>query len=184
MRKSKSQTGAALDRRLAEETRMLRRPIQAPGLWNRIEKALKAEAETAEHRPAPLPAPAKKFRLTWLLIPAAAGAAFILALAFLPPRPSDPTSGLLGSPGPGPRRRPGKGIHPGHQRPGKASPAQDLRHGSFLDDALSGPPVSHRRPDRQMPGGSRSKPGQRPHPPLTLAALQDKKQTLAEALGT
>jgi hypothetical protein len=184
MRKSKPRTGDDLDRRLAEETRMLRRPIQAPGLWNRIEEALKAEAETSKTRPSALPAPAKNFHLIWLLIPAAAGAAFILALAVLPPRPSDPASGLLD------RRALARvdsqekeyirAIDDLEKRARPKISAMDRSLMSLYKDrlALIDAQIDKcREALEQNPSSAHIRR-------YLLAALQDKKQTLAEALGT
>jgi hypothetical protein len=184
MRKSKSQAVAALDRRLAEETRALRRPIQAPGLWNRIEEALKAEAETAKTRPVPRPAPAKRFRLYWLLAPAAAGAALILALAVLPPRPADSTSGLL------------------DRRALARVDAQEKEYIRAIDDLEKRARPKISAMDRSLMSLYRDRlalidaqidkcrealdqnPANAHIRRYLLAALQDKKQTLAEALGT
>ena len=184
MRKSKSQTGAALDHRLAEESRMLRRPIQAPGLWNRIEEALKAEAETAKSRPASLRAPAKKFRLSWILIPAAAGAALILALAVLPPRPSDPTSGLLD------RRALARvdsqekeyirAIDDLEKRARPKISAMDRSLMSLYRDRLALIDAQIDKCREALDQNPSSAHIRR----YLLAALQDKKQALAEALGT
>lgn len=87
---------AALNRRLSEEAMKLRAPVSAPGLWDRIESALLAEAAGAA-RPVPSfrrPTRRRSFRPGSLLIPAAAVLLLVLVAIFRPAA-SVPKSGLM-----------------------------------------------------------------------------------------
>ncbi len=166
---------------------MLQTPIHVPDLWSRIEDALRAEAEASVDRSTrrdPRHARAKKFRLRWLMIPAAAGAALILALTVLPPRPSDSTSGLLD------RRALARvdaqekeyirAIDDLEKRARPRISAMNLSLMSIYRDRLA---LIDAQIDKcrealdQNPANAHIRR-------YLLAALQDKKQTLAEVLGT
>jgi len=91
---------AERDRRLTEEIPMLQTPIPSPDLWNRIEAALRAEAAAAAVSGARVgsarrPVRPMRFRFWPLAIPVAAAAVLVVAVTvFLPPK-SVSGSGLL-----------------------------------------------------------------------------------------
>jgi hypothetical protein len=182
------QAEAARDRRLSEETPRLRTPIQAPGLWGRIESSLRTEAGSAaagqRDASARPPIRSKRFRLWPLLVPAAAGAALILAVTVLPPRKSASSSGLLD-----------------RQTLARVD-AQEKEYIKAIGDLekLAKPKISVMDPslvslyrdrlaviDAQIEKCREAldkNPGNAHIRRYFLAALQDKKQTLAEALGS
>jgi hypothetical protein len=91
---------AARDRRLSEEIPMLQTPIQSPDLWTRIEAALRAEAAAAAVSRVPGPSarrsvPSQRFRLWPLAIPVGAVAVLIFAVTVFLPSKSVSSSGLL-----------------------------------------------------------------------------------------
>jgi hypothetical protein len=187
MRSSKSLTREALDRRLTEEARMLQRPIQARDLWNRIETALRAESE-APSRPAAERGHSRRrttgFRFRFLMIPAAAGAALLLALAVLPPKPAPTGSGLLDKRAlarvDAQEKEYVQAIDDLEKRARPRISALDLSLMSLYRDRLS-------VIDAQI-GKCREALDRNPSNAhirrYLLAALRDKKQTLAELLGS
>ncbi|MDD8026737.1 MAG: hypothetical protein PHI34_09490 [Acidobacteriota bacterium] len=165
------------DRRLSEEAAMLKTPIQSPDLWNRIEAALRTEAEAG--RP-------KRAGLRPWMIPAAAVALLAVGAAVFLPRTSAPPapSGLL------------------DQQTLTRVDAQEKQYSKAIDDLekLARPRISAMDPalmalyrdrlaviDAQI---DKCREALERNPTNAhirryfLAALQDKKQTLAEALGS
>ncbi len=178
------QTEVERDGRLAKEIRLMRAPLRSPELWARIEKALRAEAEAG------MKAAARRPRRSWLprlLVPATA--AVLLAAAavvFLPPRGPDPAaaSGLLDT---------------------RALAKVDAQERAYVEaieglEKLARPRISAMDPaltslyrdrlaviDAQIMKCREAldrNPGNAHIRRYFLAALQDKKQTLAEALGS
>ena len=94
---------AGRDRRLSEEVVRLRAPVSAPGLWDRIETSLRAEAEAAAAVPAGRGGRGRSLlslnrtKPGWWMVPAAAGALIVAAaVVFLVKTPArSPASGLL-----------------------------------------------------------------------------------------
>jgi hypothetical protein len=79
---------------------MLQTPIQSPDLWTRIEAALRAEAAAAAVSRVPGPSarrsvPSQRFRLWPLAIPVGAVAVLIFAVTVFLPSKSVSSSGLL-----------------------------------------------------------------------------------------
>ncbi|MBN1939768.1 MAG: hypothetical protein JW843_09285 [Candidatus Aminicenantes bacterium] len=86
-----------LDRRLAEETMKLRAPLSAPGLWDRIESALRVEAAAEDRRSECVPRRdgRRPFRLAPVLVPVSALIVLFISLLLFRPAPSVRDSGLL-----------------------------------------------------------------------------------------
>jgi hypothetical protein len=91
---------AERDRRLTEEIPMLQTRLESPDLWSRIEVALRAEAAATSDSgvrdgSARRPVRSKRFRFWPLAIPAAAGAVLVVAVTVFLPSKSVSSSGLL-----------------------------------------------------------------------------------------
>jgi hypothetical protein len=89
---------AARDRRLSEEILMLQTPIPSPDLWNRIETALRAEAAAVSRVPdksARRSVFSRRFRLWPLAIPVGAVAVLVVAVIVFLPSKSVSSSGLM-----------------------------------------------------------------------------------------
>jgi hypothetical protein len=177
---------AELDGRLSKEIGPMRTPLRSPELWDRIEKALRAEAEAGAKAAAAVLRP-RRSRLPRILVPAAA--AVLLAAAavvFLAPRGPDPAaaSGLLDT---------------------RALAKVDAQERAYVEaieglEKLARPRISAMDPaltslyrdrlaviDAQIMKCREAldrNPGNAHIRRYFLAALQDKKQTLAEALGS
>jgi len=175
-----------LDRRLSEETKRLRAPIAAPELWNRIESALQAEAaEVKENaRTDRGRRRTKRFRFWPLLIPAASSFILVVAVTVFLPSKSVSGSGLLAQ---------------------KILAQVEARETEYLDsiralEQLARPKISAM--DLQLMSLYRdrlavidaqidkcrealgSNPANAHIRRYLMAALQDKKMTLTEALGS
>jgi len=88
---------AAADRRLSEETMKLQAPISVPGLWDRIEFALQAEAAEAGPRSSSSlkEDSQRRFRIRPLLFPVAAAALLLATILVILPSRTKGESGLL-----------------------------------------------------------------------------------------
>ena len=177
---------SARDRRLLEETMSLRTPIPAPGLWDRIESALRAEA--AAGVPAGRPAH-RESGLTWarfrpFLIPMAASLLLLVAAGiFWPSRPGQDSGLLAGKTLANVEAREADYLASIRDLERLARPKireMDLTLMSLYRDRLA-------VIDSQIAkcrAALDSNPTNAHIRQYLLAALQDKKQTLAEVLGS
>jgi len=182
-------TQAALDERLDRETALLRNPVEAGRLWDRIEKSL-AEEKARHIARNESPAPIRRkwmifFSRRWpVLVPAGA---VLLALAVLGIRlsqkPASP-SGLLARDALAKieikEKEYSDAIDALERQARPKIAAMDLQMMSLYKDKLAAIDAQIDKCREALSGNPANAHIQR----YLLAALQDKKQTLADVLGS
>jgi len=179
---------ADLDRRLDAGLAELRAPVEAPGLWDRIERSLAAESarRAAPPRPSLAAAAAALFRRR-PLASLAAGASLVAAGALaviLASRPAGPSAaGILAESALARVERVEKdyaaAIRELERQAGPARSSLDIRLASLYRDKLEtidAQIVEVREVLDRNPANAHLRN-------LLLAALRDKRDTLAEMLG-
>lgn len=178
---------AALDERLDREIASLRHPVETERLWNRIEKSLIEEnsrlaAKNERHAPARPKRPAF-LRLRWpILVPAGAGLILLVILGTGLFRKSSP-SGLLAGDALAKTEiaeREYRYAIDGLERQARPKiAAMDPQMMSLYKDKLAAINAQIDKCRTALSGNPANAHIQR----YLLAALQDKKQTLADVLG-
>ncbi len=181
---------AALDARLEGEIMTMRKPVGAEGLWERIEASLRREKEAAAAKEAERDSGTSRwgagafFFRRWILVPAGAALVLLAVLGFRLLRMPSAPSGLLAGEAlarvESTEKEYLRAIESLERQARPKLAAMDVQEMSLYKDKLS---VINAQiiKCREALG---SNPGNAHIRRFLLAALQDKRQTLADVFGS